>query len=194
MFVVVVSFELFAYFEQPRQAHPTLSSLSDDLTRWQVGKAALFLAWLALDVYKRQVFARTPSELRRAVVSRDKPGRNTGGHYRTGHTGTSHAAAGRGGVDTSSVPGQTIALRLAYRKPFAAKTLLDFLGSRAIPGIEAFEGGAYTRTLRLPNGEGVVALTPEDGYVSAVFALQDLRDLTAAVARCRHLCLSLIHI
>jgi uncharacterized membrane protein YhaH (DUF805 family) len=48
MFVVVVSFELFAYFEKPRQAHPTLSSLSDDLTRWQVGKAALFLAWLAL--------------------------------------------------------------------------------------------------------------------------------------------------
>lgn len=48
MLVVVVSFELFAYFEQPRQAHPTLSSLSDDLTRWQVGKAALFVAWLAL--------------------------------------------------------------------------------------------------------------------------------------------------
>ena len=61
MFVVVVSFELFAYFEQPRQAHPTLSSLSDDLTRWQVGKAALFLAWLALGwLFLR----RRPTELR----------------------------------------------------------------------------------------------------------------------------------
>jgi hypothetical protein len=61
MFVVVVSFELFAYFEQPRQAHPTLSSLSDDLTRWQVGKAALFLAWLALGwLFLR----RRPGELR----------------------------------------------------------------------------------------------------------------------------------
>ena len=61
MFVVVVSFELFAYFEKPRQAHPTLSSLSDDLTRWQVGKAALFLAWLALGwLFLR----RRPTELR----------------------------------------------------------------------------------------------------------------------------------
>jgi hypothetical protein len=48
MFVVVVAFELLVFFEQPRQAHPTLSSLSDDLTRWHVGKAALFIAWLAL--------------------------------------------------------------------------------------------------------------------------------------------------
>jgi hypothetical protein len=48
MFVVVVAFELLVFFEQPRQAHPTLSSLSDDLTQWHAGKAALFLAWLAL--------------------------------------------------------------------------------------------------------------------------------------------------
>ena len=44
----VVAFELLSYFEEPRQAHPTLSSLSDELTHWPVGKAALYLAWLAL--------------------------------------------------------------------------------------------------------------------------------------------------
>ena len=33
-----------------------------------------------------------------------------------------------------------------------------------------------------------MTLTPEDGFVRAVFALEDLRDLTTAVARCRHLC------
>jgi AraC family transcriptional regulator of adaptative response / DNA-3-methyladenine glycosylase II len=156
-----------------------------DLPVTHVAFAAGFASVRQFNDTVRSVFARTPSELRRAVVSRDKPGRNAGGRYRTSNA---TAAAGPGGVDTTSVPGQTIALRLAYRKPFAAKTLLDFLGSRAIPGIEAFEGGTYTRTLRLPNGEGVVALTPEDGYVNAVFALEDLRDLTAAVARCRHLC------
>lgn len=47
----VVGFELFSYFEQPRRAHPTLSSLSDDLTRSQAGRAVLFLAWLALGVF-----------------------------------------------------------------------------------------------------------------------------------------------
>lgn len=46
--IAVVAFELIEYTEQPRQAHPTLSSLSDDLSEWRIGKAALFVAWLAL--------------------------------------------------------------------------------------------------------------------------------------------------
>ncbi len=48
MFVAVVSFELLVFFEQPRQAHPTLSSLSDSLSDSHAGKAVLFLAWLSL--------------------------------------------------------------------------------------------------------------------------------------------------
>ncbi len=118
----------------------------------------------------KSVFARTPSELRRAVTRRSNADR-----------------ARRDLGEPSGVPSQTIALRLAYRKPFSATNLLDFLGVRVIPGVEALADGTYTRTLRLPNGEGVVALTPEDGYVSAVFALEDFRDLTTAVARCRQL-------
>jgi hypothetical protein len=46
--IAVVAFELIEYTEQPRQAHPTLSSLSDDLSEWRIGKAALFVAWLGL--------------------------------------------------------------------------------------------------------------------------------------------------
>jgi hypothetical protein len=45
---VVVGFELFNYFELPRHAHPTLSSLSDEVTRSPAGTAVLFVAWLAL--------------------------------------------------------------------------------------------------------------------------------------------------
>ena len=78
-------------------------------------------------------------------------------------------------------------LRLAHRRPFAAGPLLSFLADRAVPGIEVFEQGAYRRSLRLPHGEGTVALTPADGFVSAVFSLADLRDLSLAVAKCRHL-------
>jgi hypothetical protein len=42
------AFELLQYLSEPRRAHPTFSSLSDELTRSQAGRAVLFLAWLAL--------------------------------------------------------------------------------------------------------------------------------------------------
>jgi hypothetical protein len=48
LFAVVVAFELFEYFEHPRSAHPTISSLSDELSAWQAGKAVLFLAWFGI--------------------------------------------------------------------------------------------------------------------------------------------------
>jgi hypothetical protein len=44
----VVAFELIEYFSEPRHDHPTLSVLSDDLTRWHAGHAVLFVAWLGL--------------------------------------------------------------------------------------------------------------------------------------------------
>ncbi|SIQ09162.1 DNA-3-methyladenine glycosylase 2 family protein [Micromonospora avicenniae] len=81
----------------------------------------------------------------------------------------------------------TIALRLAYRPPLHATALLDFLALRALPGVEEVRDGTYHRGLRLPHGSGEVALTPADGYVSAVLRLTDMRDLSPAVARCRRL-------
>jgi hypothetical protein len=45
---LVVAFELFNYLSSPRTMHPTLSSLSDELSRSHLGKAALCLVWLAL--------------------------------------------------------------------------------------------------------------------------------------------------
>lgn len=46
--VAIATFELVMYLESPRHEHPTLSSLSDDLTRWKLGHAVLFVAWLGL--------------------------------------------------------------------------------------------------------------------------------------------------
>ena len=42
------AFELLEYVSEPRRAHPTFSSLTDELTSSQAGRAVLFLAWLAL--------------------------------------------------------------------------------------------------------------------------------------------------
>lgn len=81
----------------------------------------------------------------------------------------------------------TISLRLAYRAPLHAEALLDFLGARALPGVEERDGATYRRGLNLPHGSATVALTPADRFVSATLRLGDVRDLAPAVARCRRL-------
>jgi AraC family transcriptional regulator of adaptative response / DNA-3-methyladenine glycosylase II len=97
----------------------------------------------------------------------------------------------RGGVRPST--GQ-VTMRLAVRTPFAGRALLGFLAVRAVPGVEAAGPDWYARTLRLPHGTGTVRLTlddvPETGrtaFVEATFALEDLRDTSAAVERVRRL-------
>ncbi len=86
----------------------------------------------------------------------------------------------------SPVPG-AISLRLAYRRPADLDGVLDFLGTRAIPGVEEVDGRTYRRSLVLPHATGVVELTPANGYLAATLRLSDHRDLAAAVARCRRL-------
>lgn len=80
-----------------------------------------------------------------------------------------------------------VTLRLPVRLPFASAPMLRFLGDHAAPHVEELDGDTFRRALRLPHGTGVVELTPTPSYVSCVLRLADLRDLTAAVARCRRL-------
>ncbi|HEU4976427.1 MAG TPA: AlkA N-terminal domain-containing protein [Baekduia sp.] len=80
-----------------------------------------------------------------------------------------------------------VVLRLPFRAPLDAGGLLAFLAPRAVPGVEEVVDGAYRRSLRLPHGGGVVELRPADDHVRARFWLADLRDLGAAVQRCRAL-------
>jgi AraC family transcriptional regulator of adaptative response / DNA-3-methyladenine glycosylase II len=111
----------------------------------------------------------------------------------------------------------SVHLRLPHRTPFDADGLLAFFAQRAISGVEEVSAGTYRRTLRLPGGVGIVELTPagEHGasagqattaermaeragssrrvdrhgaaHVAATVRLTDLRDLSAAVGRCRAL-------
>jgi AraC family transcriptional regulator, regulatory protein of adaptative response / DNA-3-methyladenine glycosylase II len=107
----------------------------------------------------RAVYGRTPTELR----SRARRRRRSAG-----------------------APG-TIELRLACREPFDGDSLVAFLAARAIPRVEEVEGATYRRTLALDHGPAVIALTPGEREVRAELRLASLRDLTAAVARCRRL-------
>ncbi len=106
----------------------------------------------------RSVYGRTPTELRR------------------------HARQRRGKVAAG-----TIELRLACRLPFDGESSIRFLGTRAVPGLEVFDGSTYRRSLSLQHGGAAVELEPVQGGVRCRLRLDDLRDLTAAVARCRAL-------
>src|SRR5688572_5397729 len=53
-------------------------------------------------------------------------------------------------------------LRLPFRRPFAASTLLTFLGARALPGVEEVRDGTYRRSVHaLDDAPAIVALTPD---------------------------------
>jgi AraC family transcriptional regulator of adaptative response / DNA-3-methyladenine glycosylase II len=136
----------------------------------------------------RAVFATTPSEARRR---RRPPSRRRGAPSTPATLGAVPAAGRHGATATATTAGaSTVTLRLAHRQPFDAAATIAFLGARAVSGIELLDGDTYHRTLRLPRGTGTVALRPGGrgaAHVQAVLRLADLRDLTAAVSRCRRL-------
>lgn len=80
-----------------------------------------------------------------------------------------------------------VTVQLPYREPFDASAMLQFLGVRAVPGLESWDGTTYGRALTLPHGHGTVALSPLDRTVRCELRLDDWRDLQAAVQRCRRL-------
>lgn len=89
-------------------------------------------------------------------------------------------------VKTSATPG-VIALRLPYRAPLNPSNLFGHLAATAVPGVEEWRDGAYRRTLTLPYGHGIVALTPHPDHIACRLSLTDPRDLTLAISRCRWL-------
>ncbi len=118
-----------------------------------------------------EVFAMSPTELRRRAAAGNQ------GASRPGPAGTAGPA--------SSLA--SISLRLPFRQPMWPDNLFGHLAATAIPGIEEWRDGAYRRTLRLPNGPGVVSLRPGPEYIACQLALTDLRDLAMAISRCRRL-------
>ncbi len=108
----------------------------------------------------REVFAASPSGLRQAA----RPA----------------------GAAASPATGE-VRLRLATRSPFAGREVLAFLGVRAIPGLESWDGDVYRRAMDLPNGHGVVSLEAGSDHVIARVKLVEWSDLATAVQRVRRL-------
>ncbi|WP_165985876.1 AlkA N-terminal domain-containing protein [Streptomyces sp. YIM 98790] len=130
----------------------------------------------------REIYARTPRELRREPAARTTP------------AGAGAPAAARAVSPAAGAPGR-VGLRLAYRGPCAVREIFGFLARRAVAGIEEITGEpgsrTYRRTLRLPHGWGVTEVdertSPGGGWLDCRLALSDLRDLTTAVQRTRRL-------
>jgi AraC family transcriptional regulator, regulatory protein of adaptative response / DNA-3-methyladenine glycosylase II len=122
------------------------------------------------------VFAVTPTQLREA--------RGRRGQAPRARRVTLGPVSGR---SDPAAPG-LIRLRLPYRPPIDMDRMIGFLAARAIPGVEAVADGRYRRTMLLPNGMGILSVGSSTlGYVDCELQLEDLRDLTAAVQRCRRL-------
>jgi AraC family transcriptional regulator of adaptative response / DNA-3-methyladenine glycosylase II len=176
----------------------------------EIAFASGFASVRQFNATMREIYARTPSALRAAPVSGARAGSAAGPGSAAGAAGAG-PAAGPGPV-SGAAGAAGIPLRLAYRGPYAATQVFDFLARRAIPGVEEIVaadqagGRTYRRTLRLPHGSavveidegggparrraGAVARSPRarrGGWLECRVRLTDLRDLTTAVGRVRQL-------
>ncbi|MDQ5815244.1 MAG: hypothetical protein M3516_02965 [Actinomycetota bacterium] len=79
----------------------------------------------------------------------------------------------------------TISLRLGFRRPYPVHRVFDFLAARCVRGVEELVDGLYRRTVRLPNGIGIVELAAADDHFVRRAHLQDERDTGALGERCR---------
>ncbi len=88
-----------------------------------------------------------------------------------------------------ATPPGAVCLRLPFRPPIDLPRLFGFLAARAVPGVEEVTASTYRRTISLPNGRGILSLRNADQarWVECELELDDLRDVTAAVQRCRRL-------
>jgi AraC family transcriptional regulator of adaptative response / DNA-3-methyladenine glycosylase II len=141
-----------------------------------------------------EVYDIAPRVLRERAAARDR----AGGARRAGRGGV---GAGRpavplgatrtvvGGGASDGGPTGVLRLRLPFRPPIDLDRVFGFLAARAIPGVEVACTDWYARTISLPHGSGVLSLraVPGANWVECSLALADLRDVTAAVQRCRRL-------
>lgn len=131
---------------------------TSDMTMTDIAFAAGFGSVRQFNDTIRDVFASSPSDLRR-----------------------------RSSVGSAAEQPGAVAVRLATRQPFAGDELFSFLAARAVPGVEHWDGTTLRRALDLPRGHGTVALRLDGGSVRAEFVLSDWRDLAPAVGRVRRL-------
>jgi AraC family transcriptional regulator of adaptative response / DNA-3-methyladenine glycosylase II len=108
----------------------------------------------------RAEYGANPSELRRNPTRPDRP-----------------AEAG------------SIALRLPVTVPWDGARLLAFLGARAVPGVESYADGCYTRAVTSATGAAfLLSLRPAVDAVHVEVRAAEVSDVGAAVPVVRRLC------
>ncbi len=108
----------------------------------------------------RRVYGRSPSELR-------------------GKRRTAAAAASPSGI----------VLRLPFHQPYDWRSIIGFLATRAIPGVESVEEGCYRRTIAIDGIAGTVEVRPVEGapWLTATVRIPKVAPLAAVISRLRSL-------
>ncbi|MGH9054322.1 MAG: AlkA N-terminal domain-containing protein [Acidimicrobiales bacterium] len=188
-----------------RVQHARMLLETTDLAMSEVAWAAGFGSIRQFNDSIRHVYALSPTELRRGSAGRyrrDAPRMRPGGAWMAGGTPPGTA--------------NTVTVRLSYRPPLDLPGLLRFLGDRAVPGVENFDGESYRRVIRLPHGLGAFGVTaPAEarqaptvgrtpgascqapgtrrrtptvpGQLECALYLDDARDFMTAISRVRRL-------
>ncbi|RIK15361.1 MAG: AraC family transcriptional regulator [Acidobacteria bacterium] len=144
------------------------------MTMAEVAHAAGFSSIRSFNDTVRTVYATTPSALRQAAKERD------GAPTRDGAPADGDAAEGSARLD----------LRLPFRAPLHVPSLFGHLAATTVPGVEVWRDGGLEVALDLPRGPAVVRLEVpglDARHVPARLRLSDVRDLAAAIQRCRRL-------
>ncbi len=128
-----------------------------DLSVTDVAFAAGFASVRQFNDVIRAEFGSTPSDLRRHVVTPDRP----------------------------ADPGP-LTLRLAAREPFDGARLAVFLATRAVPGVES-AGDVYARALPTPHGDALTAVTIRADSIAVQLTVPELAALRPAVGVLRRI-------
>jgi len=80
-----------------------------------------------------------------------------------------------------------VEIRLSYAPPYDFQAMLDFLGARAIPGVERVHDGEYQRAFRLGDAYGSFSVRdcPEQSQLLARIRCTEIEPLGQVVARLR---------
>lgn len=132
----------------------------------EIAYAAGFSSIRSFNDTLREVFATSPSHLRATA-----PRRSSMPNHATSQTSAAHR----------------ITLRLPFRRPLHAPSLFGHLAATRAPGVETWIDNGLSRSVLLTHGPALIHLSPQADYVAATLSLTDIRDVTAAMQRCRRL-------
>lgn len=145
---------------QARRAQTARTLLEQtSLTVTDVAFAAGFGSLRQFNDVMRAEYGASPSKLRRHPTAPDRP-----------------------------ASGGTVTVRLPVTVPWDGKRLLEFLGTRAVVGVERFDDGEYRRSLRTNSGDAVVAMRAAEDALHVQVTASEVAVVGEVMSAVRRLC------